>query len=554
MQKGVMDDMRLFSLCIVIAIFLLPLTASAINWEKGALDIYLSSEVYYQDIRGNEENSVLEEGWLYVENLILNLTQGLAEKANFQGYAHVRSSNDPQHQIDERDWMFVEGYFRLADDRDVPNIYEIWGGDYAESYTPYTFNTSLLGAKAFYKYNDWIKVSVLGGRNRDEDLDDYVHYTAGGRIELFYKDYLSIGGTFIHTDVLENSLKADSPVGDQFNQVFGADLHLSLWKDRIHLEAEYARSNYNEDQRDSTIMDQSDSAIVVRGDITLLNNLTISAEFERVEPWFNTVLGSASQDLERTKAQVDYAPWNWVTMMLLHEYSFDKLNDHSWADHRTHTHLTSFSSTINPFYKREDMWNSLAVDLMIDHSKYYTKDRPRTTDQDDLMVYGAVSQSFTYWNYSLSYTHARNWNRVDETSEYYSHTPSVSLGIYYPWLALDWTWYFNGSYEYREYVLSGLIDRSYRGDAGLSLSYDRTRSTLSLNMGMEYYDNGPDPSLGVVDNVSRAYSIIFEQVLKETEAFTANVTLSASYMDYDEDVSGEAYAEATYYMGLDVKF
>jgi hypothetical protein len=546
--------MRSLLLCTVLVIVLVPSMALAINWGKGALNIYLSSEVYYQDVSGNEEKSGLDEGWFYLENLILDLNHEFAEKAQFQGYAHVRSSNDPQHQIDRRDWMFVEGYVRLADDLYAPNIYEIWGGDYAESYTPYTLNTYLLGAKAFYKYNDWVKVSALYGRNRDEDLDQYIQNTAGGRIEFYYKELLTLGGTFIHTDVARDSLRADSPVGDQFNQVFGADLHLKLWKDRIHFDAEYARSIYNYDERDKTLRDQYDNAILVRGDITPLDNLTISAEFERVEPWFNSVLGAASPDIERVKGEVDYAPWNMLSMMLFYEYSFDKLNDHSLADHRTHTHLTSFSSTIIPFYMREDIWNSLTVDLMIDYSKYYTKDHPRTTDSDDLIVNLALSQNFAHWNYSLGYNYSRNWNWADRTTEFFSHTPSVFIGVTYPWLALDWTWTCNGSYEYREYILSGLIDRIYSGGAGLYLGYERTKSTLGLNVAIEYYDNASGSVLGTPDNISRTYSAIFEQVLWEREYLTANLTLSASYWDYDEDVPDEDYTEGVYYCGLIVTF
>jgi hypothetical protein len=549
-----MDDMRVLSLCIVVAIFLLPLTASAINWEKGALDISLSSETYYQDVKGNEEKSALDKGWFYVENLILDLNQELAEKAKFQGYAHVRSSNDPQHQIDRRDWMFVEGYARLADDLDVPNIYEVWGGDFAESYTPYTLGTSLLGTKAFYKYRDWIKVSTFWGRNRDEDLDDYIRYSAGGRMELYYKDYLTIGGTFVHSDVARSSLKADSPIGDQFNQVFGGDLHLKLWKDKIHLATEYARSIYNEDRRDSTLMDQGDNAILVKGDISPADNLTISAEFERVEPWFNSVLGAASPDIERVKGEVDYTPWDMMSMTLFHEYSFDKVNKHSLVDHRTHTHLTSFTSTITPFYTREDVWNSLAVNLQIDHSKYYTKDHPRTTDSDDLRAYGGLSQSFSHWNYSLGYTYSMNWNRVDETSEFFSHSPTASIGINYPWLALAWAWTFNGSYEYREYILSGLTDLIYSGGAGLFLSYERTKSTLGLNVTIEYYDNASGSVFGTPDNISRTYSATFEQVLWEKDYLTANLTLSASYRDYDEYIPDEDYTEGVYYCGLTVAF
>jgi hypothetical protein len=546
--------MRSKVIWIVISLILIPTTAFAIKWEQGGIDVTLSSEVSYQDITGNKEKSILQDGWLYTENLLLDLKQELAEKAKFQGYAHIRSSNDLQQRIAGRDWMFVEGYVRLADNLDAPNIYEIRAGDYAENYTPYTFNTTLLGTKAFYKFADWGKVSTFWGRNRDEYLDNYVRYSAGGRIELYYKDYLTVGGTFVYSDVAQDTIDADAAVGDQFNQVFGADFRLKLWQDRLHLSAEYAHSIYNADERDNTLDKEGDNAVVVRGDISPFTNLKISTEFERVEPWFNSVLGAASADLQRSKGQIDYTPWNFLNTMLMHEYSFNKLNDHSIELFRTYTHLTSFSSAINPFQKREDAWNSLAVALQIDHTNAKSDDYPRTTDQDDLTATCTISQSVTPWNYSLGYTLAKNWNRVDQTSEFLSHSPKVSIGVTYPWLALKWAWTLNTSYEYKEYSLTGLIDRNYKGDAALALVYEKTKSTVTLTAALEYYDNAAGSSLGVADNNSRTFGVTFDQVLKESEAFTANLTLRVTHKDYDEDTVGQDYAEGVYYAGLTVKF
>ena len=207
-----------------------------------------------------------------------------------------------------------------------------------------------------------------------------------------------------------------------------------------------------------------------------------------------------------------------------------------------------------PFYQREDAWNSFTVNLQIDYFTYYTKDHPRTTDSDDLIVNLYLSQSFTHWNYSLGYTYSRNWNQVDRTTEFSSHTPSLSLGITYPWLSLDWTWTCYGSYEYREYDLSDLVDRIYSGSVGLSLGYERTRSTLSLTVAVEYYDNASGSVLGTPDNISRTYSAIFNQVLWERDYLTANLSLSASYRDYDEYVYDEDYTESVYYCGLTLTF
>jgi len=546
--------MRFLFFCVTVALLVVSSMAMAFEWEDGSFSVDLSLEAYYQDVWGNEEKSSLTEGWMYLDNLILDLSQSLGEKAKFQAYTHLRTSNDPQYQIDEREFMFVEGYGRIADDYE-PDMYELWCGDYAEDYSTYTLSTSLLGAKAFYKYNDWVKVSTLAGRNRDESLDNYVRYTAGGKVQFFYNDILTIGGTVIHTDVERDSLNSLSPIGDEFNQVYGADLHVKLLEDRFHFDVEYAQSVYNEDTRDNSLKDKRDSAVLVKSDISPLENLMFSAAFERVEPWFHSILGSASPDLQRVLGQIDYAPGNMVSnITLMHEYSFNNINDHSLEEYRTFTHMTSFTSSISPFYTNEDIWNSLNVDVQIDHTKYYTDDDPRTIDQNDLSANLVVSQSFNHWDYALGYTYTRTWDQIDETSEIYSHSPNASIGINYPWLNLDWSWNTNCGYVYQKYIYSGLVDKVYSADGGLSLFYESTGSALMLSAAIEYADNYEDPAGGTPDSISRSYSATFDQALLEKEAFTANLTLRVSYMEYDEESHGEDYNEAVYYMGLSMKF
>jgi hypothetical protein len=207
-----------------------------------------------------------------------------------------------------------------------------------------------------------------------------------------------------------------------------------------------------------------------------------------------------------------------------------------------------------PFYTNEDIWNSLNINIQVDHSKYYSNDYPRTIDSNDVCANLTISQSFNHWDYSLGHTYTRTWDRIDKTSEIYSHSPSASIGINYTWLNLDWSWNVNGSYEYRKYILSGFVDKIYRTDGGLSLYYDTTKSTLILNAGIEYADNYSDPETGTPDSITRSYSATLEQPLIEKEFFTANLTLRADYMGYDEQAHGEDYNEAVYYMGLTMKF
>ncbi len=526
--------------------FLLCRTAFAFDWKTGKMNFTFTSDVYYQDVVGMEESSLLHEGWNYLEELQGDFTQQLIKgKLNVDAHFHIRTSNDPQHQIAERDFMFVEGYARLYND-----AFEIWGGDYAENYTSYTLSTSLLGLKSSCQIKDWLKVYVLWGRNRDEELDGYVRYTAGGRVELIHKG-ITLGTTVVYSDVDRDSLKEDSPIGDELNYVFGADLHLSLW-DRLKIDGEFARSIYNEDQRDESVDDIYDSAYLLSAELILRSNLTLKGEFERVEPWFRSVHGSPSSDMQRYKGEIQYLPLDELGLFLLYEFSYDKVSHHSEMENRTYMEMTSFNADLKPFIKRQDIWNTLGFTFQADYTKTYSDDSPRTLDTEDLRLSTTASQSFSFWNYSVGYSYSRTWDHVDETTEYFTHSPSFSLGFNYNWLALSWNWNFGFSFTRKETVLMHIVDRSYRGEGGLGLSYDKTRSNLNMNVTAEYCDNSS--LTGAPDNFRWTYSAMFDQVIKETESLSITLSLSASYSDYDEYDSDGDYEETIYHIKLNMRF
>lgn len=533
---------------LVSSLFLLVIFAAvrahAFSWSNGQFLIDYRSDVYYQDIYGNEERSFLKEGTHFLQELTGDLTQEVAPgKINLNAYFNLRSSDDPQHQIGERDVMFVQGHIRLYN-----GAYELQGGDFSENFTPYTLGASLLGTKAWVKPFEGLKVYALWGRNRDEELDHYVRHTLGGRVEFSHKG-LTLGATFVQNDVERDSLGDESPIGDEFNQVYGGGLKLRLLDDKIQLEAEYARSLYNPDKRDNTLEDEYDDAFFVKLQLKPLGRLNLEGEFERVEPLFHTVMGSASADIQRVKGQAELTPWDFLSLTLLHEYSFDKLNDDSVADYRTHTHMTSFGLTFAPFYKREDAWNTFTFSLQVDYTDYYAEDH---VDQEDLRISPSISQSFTHWNYSISYAFSRNWNHIDRSSECESHAPALSVGINHQWLSLQWNWSFNLGFEYRKALLEGHVDKVYRADGSLTLNYSKTQSSLALSLGVKHYDNSD--YLGTADNTRLSFSLAFDQVLKRSDKFTAAISLTSSYSDYDEDSPDADYAEAVHSLSLKLNF
>ncbi|MCI0480307.1 MAG: hypothetical protein L0213_01820, partial [Candidatus Dadabacteria bacterium] len=172
----------LITLSLFLVLLSVPFNALAIKWEDGRLTTDYSVDLYYENVYGNVDKSVLDvdhsskDNWHYNERLRIQLEQKITDTTNLEVFFYGRHTSDRQIQ-DERA-KILQAYLRLYGDN-----FEFAVGDVGEYYTRYTFNNTFLGARGWIKPLASLKVMLLGGRNREGVDDTYEHVFGGARIE-----------------------------------------------------------------------------------------------------------------------------------------------------------------------------------------------------------------------------------------------------------------------------------------------------------------------------------------------------------------------------------
>ncbi len=516
--------------------------------EIGDVRSEFESNTYinYDNLKGSTEKSINSEGAHYVEEVTWDLFKkiNLYKLSDIQTHLSFRYTDDPQYKINNRRFYFLEGFFKYIN----PKV-ELWGGDFAEDYTTYTFSSSLLGVKAKINFTDKLVFMSFAGRNRDKDMDGYLRYTEGAR--LAYKGkVLSLGVSVVGGHVDSSTIKASSGIGEEKNVVAGTDLKINIGKGII-ISGEMARSMYNENE--TTAENQYDSAYLLSIEWNADEKIHLRGEFERVEPWFKSIYGSASSDIQRYKAEANFFPLDNLSFMGSFEYSFDKVSSHSDLEMRTYTKMGYLSVDYTPFYNSNSVLSSLTLSLQADYSRMYNKEELKETDNKELRLSTSISQSFSHWNYSLNYAYTKYWDYIDDSAPYFSHNPEINIGINFSKWNILWNWGTNISYNYRETVKTHYIDKTWRGEVMLSLMKESTNTNLNLNFSVEKtksnnYDGSSKTTL-------YTYGAMFDQVLKQSEKFYASLSINAAHNTYiEKGTSGEGYREDILNLRFNLKF
>ncbi|OAG26762.1 hypothetical protein [Thermodesulfatator autotrophicus] len=537
---------KFLKICWGVTTFLLLWLVSpvlAVEWDSGRLDIQSLTQLNYLNIEGDSSRSVNTEGAHYNEELVFNLYQYTPGGWHLETHLYSRFTDDPMFQINKRNFYILEGFFRFYNDKMV-----IQGGDFAEDFTRYTFNTSLFGVKCQMNLQDSIEAKAFVGRNRDEDLDKYVRYVEGASFKGKVKN-LSFQIAMVSSNVDSSTLREDSPIGDEENTVGGISFEWSPLE-VFRLRGEWARSVYNQDTR--LTEDRYDNVYFLGMELSPLTYLNLKFEFERVEPWFMTVFGASNPDRQRYHFEGNLSPSPSWNLNLMYEYAYDKISSNSEAEERTYTEIASLASFWNPFWTREDVWNTLGINLQIDYFQNYNHGSQPMTDNEEIRGNFSLSQSFSFWRYSLSYTYSRYWDYVDPTSEYFSHVPALSLVFFQSKETWSYDLSLDLSYSYRKTVRTDFKDRSWRGEVNTSFISEARGTSLGLRFGLER--NLSDNPGGVSDNTLYSYSLTLEQRLRETPSFNARLNFSFTHNDYQEKDSPGDYQEDLLVLKLHMNF
>ena len=275
------------------------------NIKTTDVRINLGLQGTYNEITGpGKASSSLSEGFNHSENLNINL-RGYQGDLKYQLNVAGRGTND--EKIDRIPVSLTSLQAKLEYKYNYLNI-----GDVFESFSQYSLNSTLKGAS--YKYNNQSNnlpsVSVIYGSAyprweswfKDAKAKSINRVGYGANIKQNVNNNLILGVTALKSDDSERILDSD-PLYDntifsldgEYRPISGLTINGEAAISQTDLEANStsSKTSYNGNAFRLEIIGDQDPSRVVLG-------------YERVDPEFETLLGSAIKDRERASARWKY--------------------------------------------------------------------------------------------------------------------------------------------------------------------------------------------------------------------------------------------------------
>jgi hypothetical protein len=541
MKKGV------FTFSMVALVFLFFYTSThALEWDDGRIRIDYSVDVYYESVSGNVEKSSLDvdddhkDAWHYNESLKMKLEQDIGDNLTLEFLSFVRNTTD-KAVLDHR-WYLLQMYLRLYND-----TFEFAAGDINEFYSKYTIKDSFLGVKFWYKPSTKFKFLVLGGRNRDPKEDLFEHYFTGARLEYTPRANYLFGASYIHTEVTK--LFSGSSVEDYSNDVWALDTRLKLLDRKLILKGEAAFSLYHEDHAE----DLDGWALYLSANYRPIRDLKLSFDYERVEPDFVTILGTASPDREKAEFGVRYSPSRKWILSAKYFFMRDDLTSESDVDYCTYKYYSEFGVVVRPFYDTDGYFKQLKLDMKCMFTDLRSSDYPRSTDTNEYEAQFIISNRYKKMRYALEYRIAYTNDHTFEATDTLANTIGVKWSYNFDALGLDWKIKLGYKAELRdEYEQNPdrtIHSIAHTTEAGLGLFYEPSKTYLKLAYLGAFTDS--EDGKRTERNTAR---VALEQVLYENNIFTSTMEVSYEYMNYWSTDHEDRYGEQIYMMSLSLQF
>ncbi|MDD5021862.1 MAG: hypothetical protein PHR82_07040 [Endomicrobiaceae bacterium] len=267
--------------------------------------INLGAQAVYNDITGpGKASSSLSEGFKNSENLNINV-RGYQNDFKYQLSVAGRATND--ERVDSIPVSLTSLQTRLEYKNNYLNV-----GDVFESFSQYSLNTSLKGIS--YKYNNQSGktpvVSVIFGSAyprweswfKDAKAQSITRTGYGANIKQDITDNLKFGVTALKSDDSQRIIDTDPlynntlySLDGEYSPIPGLTVTGEAAISQTELEANETatKTSYNGNAFKLEIVGDQDPSRVVLG-------------YERVNPEFETLLGSAISDRERASAKWRY--------------------------------------------------------------------------------------------------------------------------------------------------------------------------------------------------------------------------------------------------------
>jgi hypothetical protein len=523
--------------------------AFAIKWENGRLTTDYSVDIYYENVYGNVDRSVLDvdrstkDNWHFMEGLKVQLEQKIGNTSNLELFFYGRHTSD--NQIQDENAKILQAYLRIYGDN-----FEIALGDVGEYYTKYTFNNTFLGARGWVRPFSSLRIMLLGGRNRERVDDTYEHNFGGGRIEYSPNPRYIFGTTYIHSEIAK--LYSGTTTLDYSDDVVSVDARLRLLDRKLLIFGEAAFSWYTVDRDDPSADKPTGRAFNLEIDYRPIQSLKLSLDYEYVRPNFITVMGSAPRDRETVKGEVRYYPTDSLDIWAKYRFTGDRLSESSPLAYRTETNYSEVGLIYKPFFaEKESYFRNLKFDVRLDYTRRVSINDPMSVNDGRISTRLIVSNLYNKMRYSVEYGFRYTDDYVTGTPDSMLNTVGAKWGYSFAALGLDWDVDLFGKVDFiTTYEPDDILyDTVSSFTTGVTIRHSPTKTLLRMSyLGVfSRIDNGYDTN-------KNATEIALEQVLYENKGITSILGISYRNLDFRSENHDDTYGENIYMLSLTLRF
>ncbi|MBN1881941.1 MAG: hypothetical protein JW885_07200 [Deltaproteobacteria bacterium] len=529
-----------------------------------SLDVDYTVRSYYEHVYGNTDYSSLDvdpgtqEELHYYESLEAYFTRRLMENMILEAYGFGQHTDD-SIITDDTQWNIIDWNLTLYGDH-----YEMAGGDISEYFTKYTFNNIFLGGKAWVEPIDSLAFMALAGRNRVPFDDTYEHWFGGGRVEFSPLSTILFGGTFVHTEVTD--LYTSSTYGDYENQVYSFDTRMKFLDNSLIITGEQAYSVFYPDRRDpgegnrflTEEYRREGLASRLELDYRPIRELKLSFDYERVEPTFETIMGSASEDRQSFKGSVSYRPSSSWDLYTAYKVIHDKLNSDSPDTYRTFDHYWENEVSVRPFIDSGGYFQRLRLKLGYDYATAYSDDLPKSVNEDEHSFLIGISNSHYHMRYSVDYGLILDDDRTHDSADSLTSNLRATWGYFFETGDVSWDMWlayrFTHERIYETNPDGSETQVTWGPSAGISVAYEPWGTDLSASYYGSFgtrYDNRGQTLFETRRNTTE---VTLTQMIYEWNFFSSSMGLTYRNNDFWSRDPSERYGENVYLMEFSVHF
>lgn len=368
----------------------------------------------YNNISGNTSQAFLKENLSIIEELQINGREKIDKDSNFSIIFRGRTTNDDK--IGAKKF----GLLRFTSEVNLDNTY-IGFGDVSPESGEFIISQGIKGLniKQNFSFGDGLEISAFGGNTSSnweqvwaEGQRDYKQYSFGTHAVQQLPFRSEIGLSYISS--FEDEKSAAFSYATRKNSLIGWNFSSKIIKG-MKFDAEIANSFKNYDDNRQRINTQSDYAYRTKLRYNF-DTSTFNIKYYRVEPNFDSLIGSASSDSEQVKTSYRYEFTENINSEV--SYNFRKNNLRGQKTATTKVNVPEITSE----WKIDEI-NKLNFDARTE----FRKKDDATIEERNLSLSPKFDSKLYDINYNLNYEFRYQEDRTTNQLTHRVHLTDVKL-------------------------------------------------------------------------------------------------------------------------------